>query len=98
MTVPSTTGVGVGYLVSGSGIPSGTTVSQIGSGGSQITLSQDATVSNTESLVFSPNVAPPQIVAAIEPVGGVPAPPSTATQGPLTILAGSQGFNSGWSV
>jgi hypothetical protein len=95
VTVPSTSGVAVGYLVSGTGIPNGTMVSGIGSGGSQITLSQDATVSNTESLLFSPNIAPPQIVAAIDPVGSVPAPAATATEGPLTILAGSQGFTQG---
>jgi hypothetical protein len=94
VTMPSTSGVSVGYEVTGSGIATGTTVSQIGSGGSQITLSQGATTSGIESLVFTPNIAPPQVVAAIDPVGGVPAPPASATQGPLTILAGSQGFNS----
>ena len=84
--MPSTSGVGVGYLVTGTGIPSGTTVSQIGSGGSQITLSQNATASKqSESLVFTPNIAPPQVVAAIEPVGGVPAPPSDVDVWPADI-------------
>jgi hypothetical protein len=32
-------------------------------------------------------------VALIEPAGGVVTPPSTSTQGPLTILTGSTGFN-----
>ncbi len=93
VSVPSTNGLGVGYLVTGTGIPSGTTVSQVGSGGSQITLSQSATTSGSESLVFTPNIAAPQVVALIEPVGSVPAPPANSTAGPLTILAGSQGFN-----
>ena len=49
VSVPSTTGVGVGYEVSGTGIPTGTTVSQIGSGGSQVTLSQSATVAGRKA-------------------------------------------------
>ena len=36
--VPSTTGLGVGYQVSGTGMPSGTTIGQISSDGSQVTL------------------------------------------------------------
>ena len=91
--VPSTTGLGVGYQVSGTGIPSGTTISQISSDGSQVTLSQNATVSGSESLVFTPTIAPPQVVALIEPAGGVVTPPSSSPLGPLTILSGSQGFN-----
>jgi len=93
VSVPSTNGLGVGYLVTGTGVPTGTTISQIGSGGSQITLSQNATTSGAESLVFTPNIAAPQVVALIEPVGSVPAPPANSTAGPLTILAGSSGFN-----
>ena len=91
--VPSTTGLGVGYQVSGTGVPSGTTVGQISSDGSQVTLTQNATVSGAESLVFTPTIAPPQVVALIEPAGGVVTPPSSSALGPLSILAGSQGFN-----
>jgi hypothetical protein len=92
VSVPSTIGVAVGYEVSGTGIPAGTTVTQIGSGGSQVTLSQSATVTGPESLVFTPNIAP-QVVALIEPAGGVVTPASSSSVGPLTILAGSHGFN-----
>ena len=91
--VPTTTGLGVGYQVSGTGVPSGTTVSQISSDGSQVTLSQNATVSGPESLVFTPTIAPPQVVALVEPPGGVVTPPSSSPLGPLSILSGSQGFN-----
>jgi len=94
VSVPSTTGLGVGYQVTGTGIPSGTTISQIGSDGSQVTLSQGATASGGESLMFTPTIAPPQIIALIEPAGGVVTPPSSSALGPLTILSGSQGFNS----
>jgi hypothetical protein len=83
----------VGYEVSGAGIPAETTISQINSSHSLITLSQAATTSGTESLQFAPNVAPPQVVALIQPPGGVVVPPSSSTQGPLTILANSSGFN-----
>jgi hypothetical protein len=93
VSVPSTTGLGVGYGVSGTGIASGTTVTQINSGLSQITLSQNATASGAESLMYAPTIAPPQVVALVQPAGGVVTPPSTATQGPLTILANSSGFN-----
>jgi hypothetical protein len=95
VSVPSTSGVAVGYQVTGTGIPSGTTVSQINTNSSQITLSQGATVSGGESLMFTPTIAPPQIIALIEPAGGVVTPPSSSALGPLTILSGSQGFNSG---
>jgi hypothetical protein len=91
VSVPSTSGVGVGYVVSGTGIPTGTTISQIGSGGSQVSLSQSATMTGPESLVFTPNIAP-QVVALIEPAGGVVTPVSSSAVGPLTILSGSQGF------
>jgi hypothetical protein len=91
VNVPSTSGVAVGYLVTGTGIPTGTTVSQIGSSGS-VTLSQNVTMSGPESLVFTPNIAP-QVVALVEPAGGVVTPPSSSTVGPLTILSGSQGFS-----
>ena len=85
----------MGYEVTGTGIPSGTTISQINAGLSQLTLSQSATASGTQSLVFAPTIAPPQVVALVEPAGGVVTPSSSSTQGPLTILtAGSSGFNS----
>ena len=93
VSVPSTTGVAVGYQVTGPGIPSGTTVAGIGSGGSQVTLSQSATASGAESLTFTPTIAPPQVVALVDPAGGVVTPASSSALGPLTILAGSQGFN-----
>jgi hypothetical protein len=93
VSVPSTTGVSVGYDVSGTGIPSGTTVAALGSSGSQVTLSQNATANGGESLIFTPVIAPPQVVALINPAGGVVTPSSSSTSGPLTILSGSQGFN-----
>ena len=40
------------------------------------------------------NVTTPQVVALIDPAGGVVTPPATSTQGPLTILPGSTGFSS----
>src|SRR5262249_27237941 len=52
-----------------------------------------ATVSGAESLVFTPTIAPPQVVALVQPPGGVVTPPSSSALGPLSILAGSQGFN-----
>jgi hypothetical protein len=94
LSLPSASGVAVGYEVSGPGIAAGTTVSQINSDSSQLTLSQGATASGSQNLVFTPNIAPPQVVALIEPPGGVSVPPSSSTQGPLTILANSKGFNS----
>jgi fibronectin-binding autotransporter adhesin len=94
VTVPSTTGIAVGYQVTGTGIPTGTTVTQIGSGGTQLTLSQNATASGAESLTYTPNIAPPQVVAVVNPYLGVVQPALTSQTGPLTILSGSQGFNS----
>ncbi|MFI5455411.1 MAG: hypothetical protein ACHRXM_08155 [Isosphaerales bacterium] len=94
VTVPSTSGLFVGDQVSGTGIPTGTTISQVNTGLSQVTLSQSATASGSESLSFSPVIAPPQVVALIQPAGGVVTPPSSSTQGPLTILSNSSGFNS----
>jgi hypothetical protein len=91
--VPSTSGLSVGYGVSGTGIASGTTISQINTNLSQVTLSQNATASGSESLVFTPTLAPPQVVALVQPAGGVVTPASTSTQGPLTILANSSGFS-----
>jgi hypothetical protein len=88
----STSGLAVGEEVTGNGIPSGTTITQINANGTQLTLSQDATTSGSPSLVFT-SVTPPQVVALIDPTGGVVTPPSNSTQGPLTILAGSQGLN-----
>jgi hypothetical protein len=93
--VPNTTGLGVGYQVSGTGIPSGTTIGQIKPNGLQITLSQNATVSGAQSLVFTPTIAPPQVIALVQPPGGVITPPSSSALGPLSILTGSQGFNAG---
>ena len=55
VSLPSTTGVGVGYQVTGTGIPTGTTVTAIGSGGAQVTLSQNATANGGESLTFTPD-------------------------------------------
>ena len=40
------------------------------------------------------NVTTPQVVALIDPAGGVVTPPATSTQGPLTIMSGSTGFSS----
>ena len=93
VTVPSTSNLSVGYGVTGTGIAAGTTISQINTSLSQVTLSQNATANGAESLVFTPTIAPPQIVALVQPAGGVVTPASTSTQGPLTILAHSSGFN-----
>jgi hypothetical protein len=98
VSVPSTTGVSVGYDVSGTGIPSGTIVTAVGSNGSQVTLSQDVTTSGGQSLTFTPVIAAPQVVALVNPTGGnatdgIATPPSSSPLGPLTILSGSQGFN-----
>jgi hypothetical protein len=93
VSVPSTTGIGVGYQVTGTGIPGGTTVTAIGSSGSQVTLSQNATANGGENLTFTPVIAPPQVVALVEPAGGVVTPPSSSPSGPLTVIpSGSQGF------
>jgi hypothetical protein len=93
VTLPSTTGLAVGYGVSGTGIASGTTITQVNTGLSQVTLSQNATASGSESLVFTPTIAPPQVVALVQPAGGIVTPPSTSAQGPLTILPNSSGFS-----
>ncbi len=99
VSLPGSSGVAVGYEVTGTGIPTGTTVSQINAN-STLTLSQSATVSGSESLVYTPPISP-QVVALIEPsgnltvaTGGIVTPPTSATQGPLTILANSAGFKS----
>jgi len=94
VTLSNTSGVAVGYQVTGTGIPSGTTVSQINTGQSQLTLSQSATTSGSASLVFAPVIAPPQVVALIQPPGGVVTPSLSSAQGPLTVLPGSSGFTS----
>jgi hypothetical protein len=94
VTVPSTTGLAVGYGVSGTGIPTGTTVTAINSTLSQVTLSQSATGAGSESLVFSPQTPVPQVFALVEPANGVVTPASSAAQGPLTILSASHGINS----
>jgi hypothetical protein len=41
----------------------------------------------------STNIPSPQVLALIEPAGGVVTPATTSTQGPLTILPGSSGFD-----
>jgi hypothetical protein len=41
----------------------------------------------------SSSIAAPQVVLLVDPAGGVVAPSSSSTQGPLTILAGSTGFD-----
>ena len=41
----------------------------------------------------SSNIPSPQVEALIEPAGGVVTPATTSTQGPLTILSGSPGFD-----
>jgi hypothetical protein len=95
VTLPTGGSVSVGYGVSGNGIPAGTTVTQVSTSGiPQLTLSHSATTSGTGSLTFTPNIAPPQVVALIQPPGGVVVPPASSTQGPLTILPNSKGFNS----
>ena len=94
VTLPSTSGLAVGYDVTGTGIPAGTTISQISSTGTQVTSSQSATSGGSASLVFAPTIAPPPVVALIQPAGGVVTPAASSTQGPLTILSGSHGFNS----
>jgi hypothetical protein len=100
VSLPSSSGVAAGYEVTGTGIPAGTTVSQINASSNQLTLSQNATVTGSESVVYTPPISP-QVVALIEPTGnltvatgGVVTPPTSATQGPLTILANSTGFKS----
>ncbi len=73
----------VGDPVSGPGIPSDTTISQIN--GSQVTLSQNATGSGTESLAFT-SIPVPQVIALIDPAGGVVTPSHTSTSGPLVPI------------
>ena len=88
----NTTDLAVGDPVSGTGIPAGDTISQINADGSGFTLSQNATVSGPEKLMFT-SVPSPQIGAIINPAGGVVTPATSSTQGPLTILPGSHGFS-----
>ena len=91
--ISSSSELAPGDLVTGTGIPSGDTISQINSNGTGFTLSQNATGSGPQSLTFT-SVPSPQIIALINPTGGVPTPATTSTQGPLTILPGSHGFSS----
>jgi hypothetical protein len=42
----------------------------------------------------SSSIAAPQVVLLVDPAGGVVTPPASSPQGPLTVLAGSQGFAS----
>ncbi len=42
----------------------------------------------------STSIAAPQVVLLVDPAGGVLAPSSSSTQGPLTVLSGSHGFDS----
>jgi hypothetical protein len=88
----TTNELAAGDSVSGTGIPSGTTISQINANGTGFTLSQNATVSGPESLTFT-SVPSPQIGAIIDPAGGVVTPATSSKQGPLTILPGSHGFS-----
>lgn len=83
VTVSSTNQLSVGDPVSGSGISTGTTISQIN--GLQLTLSQDATQNGTESLAFT-SIPVPQVIALINPAGGVVTPTSTSTSGPLVPI------------
>jgi hypothetical protein len=92
VTVANTNELAVGDPVTGAGIPSGTTITQINSNGTGFTLSQAATTSGSPSLSFT-SVPSPQIAAIIQPAGGVVTPATTSTQGPLTILSGSHGFS-----
>jgi hypothetical protein len=65
----NTSGLAVGEQVTGNGIPAGTTITQINANGTQLTLSQNATVTGSaESLVFT-SVPPPQAFAIIQPAG-----------------------------
>jgi hypothetical protein len=88
----STSELAPGDVVSGTGIPSGDTISTINANGSGFTLSQNATGSGPQSLTFT-SVPSPQIGAIIDPAGGVVTPATSSTQGPLTILPGSHGFS-----
>jgi hypothetical protein len=88
----STSELAPGDVVSGTGIPSGDTISTVNSNGSGFTLSQNATSSGPQSLTFT-SVPSPQIGAIIDPAGGVVTPATSSTQGPLTILPGSHGFS-----
>jgi hypothetical protein len=89
--VSNTSQLAAGDAVSGAGIPSGDTISQ-NPNGSGFTLSQPATASASGTLTFT-SVPSPQIIADINPAGGVVTPATTSAQGPLAILAGSHGFN-----
>ena len=92
VAVPNTSELAVGDPVTGSGIPSGTTISQINSNGSGFTLSQPVTGGGLQNLSFT-SVPSPQIAAISNPAGGVVTPATTSKQGPLTILSGSHGFS-----
>src|SRR5262249_24414160 len=42
----------------------------------------------------SSSIGAPQVVLLVDPAGGVVAPDPSSTQGPLTVLSGSHGFDS----
>jgi hypothetical protein len=65
VTVASSTGIAVGYSVSGTGIASGTTVSQIS--GTTVTLSLETTAGNSGAVTFSQ----PCIVIGVDGSGNV---------------------------
>ena len=71
---PSTSEFALGDPVSGSGIPSGTTIGEI-NGNTSVTLSQDATASGSPSLTFTPcrrrkslrSSIPPAVLSRLRP-------------------------------
>jgi hypothetical protein len=66
----STTGLVVGMLVTGAGIPSGTTIASLGSNGTSLRLSQNATLSGSlTALSFVKNTA---VVVGTDPVVFIP--------------------------
>ena len=89
----NTSELAVGDPVKGTGIPAGDTISKINTDGSGFTLSQNATVSGPEALNFT-SVPSPQVVALIEPAGGVVIIRLLrSTQGPLhrlVLLGGNE--------
>jgi hypothetical protein len=75
----STTGLAVGMLVTGAGIPSGTTIASLGSNGTSLRLSQNATLSGSlTALSFVKNTP---VVVGTDPVVFIP------IGGSLTITA-----------
>jgi hypothetical protein len=97
----STTGLAVGMLVTGAGIPSGTTIASLGSNGTSLRLSQNATLSGsltplsfvkntpvvvgTDPVVFSPIGGSLTITAATD-IGG-----TSLLQGATALLTAGTG-------